>query len=252
MIKNKKIKIINFIYMITMAIGLAILVYNPAGYQNRTQEDASAAANLNRSGKTAKKGEMDEASINLMSMDASATPSVTPNPTLNPTPTPLPVYPLEEKGYPIELVDLAETYYVAKGNCDIDTLKSISSHPENVISKEQLLKLVEGIEEYKNIKCYVKKSYEEGAYIVFVYYDIKFIGLKTLAPSLSKLYFITDGEGKLKTFDGELTEELRDYITARSEDEDVIALREHTNQMAEEAKEKDKELKAFWDIIDKY
>lgn len=250
--KNKKIKIVNFIYIITMAIGLAIVVYNPAGYQLGSQDDASAAANLNKNSKAAKEGVMDEASINLMSIDSSVHPSVTPNPTPIPTPTPLPVYPLEEKGYPAELSDLAETYYMAKSNCDIDALKSISSHPENVISKEQLLKLVEGIEEYKNIKCYVKKSYEEGAYIVFVYYDIKFIGLKTLAPSLSKLYFITDGDGKLKTYDGELTEELRGYITARSEDDDVVALREHTNQMAEEAKEKDKELKAFWDIIDKY
>ncbi len=250
--KIKKIKVIIFIYMITMAIGLAILVYNPAGYPLQIQDASTTAANLKRSSLIAKEGEMVEASISLMSMDSAAIPSTTPIPTLIPTPTPLPIYPLEEKGYPTELVDLAETYYEAKSNCDIDTLKSISSNPENVITKEQLLKLVEGIDEYKNIKCYVKKSYEEGAYIVFVYYDIKFIGLKTLAPSLSKLYFITDGEGKLKIFDGEITEDLRDYITARSEDEDVVALRKHTDQLAEEAKEKDKELKAFWEILDKY
>ncbi len=247
MMKFKKIKILSFIYMITMIIGVAILVYNPAGSQLRVQDASSDAANDGK-----QEDKIDEASVKLMSMDPINTPSVTPTPMPSPTPTPLPVYPLEEKGYPSELIHLAETYYEAKSNCDIDTLKSISSNPENVISKEQLLKLVEGIEDYKNIKCHVKKSFVDGAYIVFVYYDIKFIGLKTLAPSLSKLYVITDGEGQLKIFDDELTEELREYIMARSEDEDVIVLRNHTEQLAEEAKEKDKELKEFWEVLDKY
>jgi uncharacterized protein YprB with RNaseH-like and TPR domain len=164
----------------------------------------------------------------------------------------LPVYPLEEKGYPSVIDELAKTYYEAKVSCDIDTLKSISSEPENVYSKKQLLKLIEGIDEYQNIKCYVKKSYDEDAYIVFVYYDIKFIGLNTLAPSLSKLYIVKDETGEWKTFDDEMNEELRAYIAARSEDEDVIALRNHTDQLAVEAKDKDKDLKAFWEILDKY
>jgi hypothetical protein len=246
-IKNKKVLII--IYMITLIFGMAIVVYNPAGYP-LSAKDAAATASKQTMNSDSEQSE--DGTIMLMGSEVTPIPSVTPSPTLIPTPTPFPVYPLEEEGLPTELVELTKTYYDAKSNCDIDTLKSISSNPENVFSKDQLLRLVEGIDEYKNIKCYAKKSYEEGAYIVFVYYDIKFIGLKTLAPSLSKLYFITDEEGKLKNFDGEMTEELQAYVAARSEDEDVLALRAHTDQLAEEAKEADKELKAFWEILDKH
>jgi hypothetical protein len=243
-------KIICIIFMITMVIGSAILVYYPTGSTLQDKYSSTATANLKKSKLSEQETEEPEDSISLMSTEAIPTPTIIPSPI--PTPTPLPVYPLKDTGFPTQLEELVKTYYEAKVNCDIDTLKSISSQPENVISKKQLLQLVEGIDDYKNIKCYVKHSYEDDAYIVFVYYDIKFIGLKTLAPSLSKLYIITDETGELKTFDGELSEELRAYIAARSEDEDVIALREQTDQLALEAKEKDKDLKAFWEILDNY
>ncbi len=246
-IKNTKMKC--FIYVITMAIGLAILVYIPVGITPPDKDASALATNLKKS-KGPEENKVVNDSISLMAADP--TPSVTPSPTSTPIPTPLPVYPLEEKGYPSEIDELVNTYYEAKASCDIDTLKSISSEPENVYSKKQLLKLIEGIDEYQNIKCYVKKSYEEDAYIVFVYYEIKFIGLKTLAPSLSKLYIVLDEAGEWKIYDGDLSEEFRAYIAARSEDEDVIALRRHTDQLAEEAKDKDKDLKAFWEILDKY
>jgi hypothetical protein len=252
MMKTRDKKLICIIFMITMVIGSAILVYYPTGSMNEEKDSMAASARLKQSKNVAEEAEASKDSITLMSTDAIPTPSISPTPTPVPTPTPLPVYPLQEKGYPTKLEELVKTYYEAKVNCDIDTMKDISSVPDNVISKKQLLQLVEGIDDYKNIKCYVKKSYEEGSYIVFVYYDIKFIGLKTLAPSLSKLYIITDETGELKIFDGELTEELRSYVTARSEDEDVIALREHTDQLAAEAKEQDKDLKAFWEILDNY
>ncbi len=247
----KNIKVICLIYMITMGIGLAILVYNPVGLSSQDKGTSALTTNQKMS-KVSEENKMAKDSISLMSSVADPTPSVTPSPTSTPIPTPLPVYPLEEKGYPSEIDELVKTYYEAKASCDIDTLKSISSEPENVYSKKQLLKLIEGIDEYENIKCYVKKSYEEDAYIVFVYYDIRFIGLKTLAPSLSKLYIVKDGAGEWKIFDGELNEEFRAYIAARSEDEDVIELRKHTDQLADEAKDKDKDLKAFWEILDKY
>lgn len=238
--------------MFTLIMGSAILVYYPTGSMLAREDGTVATAHQRTNKKAVEEAEGKDDSINLMSSEAAPSPSVTPIPTLAPTPTPYPVYPLEENGFPSKLEELVKTYYEAKVNCDIDTLKSISSDPDNVISKKKLLQLVEGIDDYKNIKCYVKKSYEEGSYIVFVYYDIKFIGLKTLAPSLSKLYIVTDEAGELRTFDGELTEDLKAYIMARSEDEDVVALRKHTDQLAAEAKEKDKDLKAFWEILDNY
>ncbi|MDF2486920.1 MAG: hypothetical protein K0R46_3088 [Herbinix sp.] len=245
-LKDKKIN--RLIYRITLAIGLLALVLNPIGYviPKSFSRDSAEAVNLKSN------LEMDvvdqEAEGTITSMSTEPTPS--PIPTISPTPTPLPVYSLENNDYPKEIEKLVKTYYEAKVNCDIDTLKSISSEPSNVISEKKLLSLMEGIDEYKNIKCYVKKSYEEGAYIVFVSYEIKFIGLDTLAPSLSKLYIITDEAGELKNYDGDLSEELRAYITSRSDDLDVEVLRKHTEESAKQAKADDKKLKEYWEALD--
>ena len=248
--RDKKVK--SIIYMITIISGAAILIYFPTGSMLLNKKDAAEVSKPRQEKNITEAGDNTDTSITLMSSEIKPSISVTPTPTVAPTPTPLPVYPLEERGFAAELEEIVKVYYEAKVNCDIDTLKTISSDQDRVISKKKLLQLVEGIDDYQNIICYVKKSYEEGAYIIFVYYDIKFIGLKTLAPSLSKLYVVTDDAGDLKLYDGELTDELRAYIKARSEDEDVIKLREYTDQLAEEAKEMDKDLKAFWELLDNY
>ena len=247
--KNKKIN--RLIYTITMGIGFTALILNPIGYviPKSNNMDSTAVASLKSNKKMDAVNKEAEGTIDSMSTEATPTPSLIPSPTPIPTPTPLPVYSLESEDYPEEIDELVKTYYEAKVSCDIATLKSISSEPSNVISENKLRSMMEGIDEYKHIKCYVKKSYEEGAYIVFVYYEIKFIGLDTLAPSLAKLYIITDESGELKNYDGELSEELRAYITARSDDPDVEELRKHTEDTAEQAKEKDKKLKEYWEAL---
>jgi hypothetical protein len=174
--------------------------------------------------------------------------SPTAKPTPLPTPTPYPVYPLEEKGYPDAIDILIDKYYKAKLSCDTDQMKSISTHPEAVLDKKDLEMLVDGIDEYLNMKCYVKRTYREDFYIVWVYYDIKFIGLDTYAPSLAKFYIQKDADGKFKNFDGELDDAMAAYIKARNDDADVIELMRNTEKLAEEAKDKDEELKKYWEL----
>jgi hypothetical protein len=246
--KRQDKKVINTIYLCTMAIGMAILVYNPAHSpaSEPAVKNTLAVAEVEDKADLNKDALPPAEELSLMSAYSSPTPSPVP------TPTPLPVYALETAGYPDELDTLIQTYYGAKQSCDINTLKELSSDPSEVISEKELVRLIEGIDEYRNIKCYVKKSYVDGEYIIYAYYDIKFIGLEALAPSLSKLYVIADNTGGYKIFDGSMDEERRSYFAARSNDEDVIALRDYTNQLAEEAKAGDEDLKAFWEILDKY
>jgi hypothetical protein len=168
-----------------------------------------------------------------------------------PDPKQPPVYELQASGYP-EIDSLIQDYYTAKISCDMDKLKSMSSNPSAVISEEILQSLTEGIEEYRNITCYTKKSMIEGSYIVYAFHEIKFIGIDTPAPSLSRIYIITDQNGNLKMYDNEMDEELRAYCDARYDDSDVSELIEMTNEMAAEARAKDEDLSYFWNIIDKY
>lgn len=177
---------------------------------------------------------------------AEVTPSPTLPPTPTPTPTPIPVYPLEE----MEGIDaFIEVFFIAKASSDIEMLKSVYFDPGKVESREQLQKMVQYIEDYRNIKTYSKKSFEEGAYIVYAYHEIKFSSINTLAPGLSKFYVITDDNGDFKIV-SDMTPEVEEYFNARNEDADVLELIQRTNTKGEEAKAKDEDLMIFWNGLD--
>ena len=99
--------------------------------------------------------------------------------------------------------------------------------------------LVEG---YQNISCYTKKGMEEGSYLVFVYYELKFAQIDTPAPGLSPLYVYTNDEGNLVIFNGEASDELNAYVEKVAQEDDVMALREEVKTKYEEAKAADENL----------
>lgn len=182
--------------------------------------------------------------------EESAITSVSPTVTVAPTPTPLPVFDIDEDSYP-DIKKLFKKFYKAKNDRDVKTIKAMLSDPTKVDSKDELKKKTEYIEEYAKIKTYTKKGFEDGTYIVYVYHEIKFTGIKTPAPGLSKFYLITGEDGKLKIFSGEMEGTIKDYYNARNEDADVVALIEMTNKASNKAMKDDKDLKSFWKNIDK-
>ena len=99
--------------------------------------------------------------------------------------------------------------------------------------------LVEG---YQNISCYTKKGMEEGSYVVFVYYELKFQQIETPAPGLSPLYVYTNEEGNLCIMKKEAGEELTAYVGQIAEGEDVKALRAEVKEKYEAAKAADENL----------
>lgn len=182
--------------------------------------------------------------------DALATLDDKAAPTATPTPTPVPIYSIEEKGAYPEIDALFDSYYTAKNNRDINTLKGILSDPGKVESEEQLQTKTEYIEDYRKIKTYTKKSIREGEYIVYVYHEIKFTSINTSAPGLAKFYVITGADNKLKIFSGDMDTETKLYYDDRNNDEDVVALIEMTDEKSKKAIEKDQDLKSFWESID--
>lgn len=167
----------------------------------------------------------------------------TPTPAISPTPTPLPVYPLEEDGYP-EITELMKAYYDAKHKCDVDKLKELASDPSYIPSKEKLQEEIYFDEDFRNIKCYVKKGYREGTYFVYVYYDIKLYNIDTLLPTLKQFYIVTV-DGKLKIYTPDYDEEINDYFAARKQDADVKELFDEVNKKYKKALKKDADLEAF-------
>jgi hypothetical protein len=243
--KLKYKKIILLTTMSTMGIGILTLSVS----QDRPKAEEKTAETM-----LSAEVLQDESNANnklLAAADeAIATTSAAVTPTAVPSPTPIPVYSIEETGTYPEIDALFSSYYTAKNNRDIDTLKSILSDPSKVESEEQLQTKTEYIEDYRKIKTYTKKSMKDGEYIVYVYHEIKFTSINTPAPGLAKFYVITGEDNKLKIYSGDLDAETKAYYDERNNDEDVIALIGMTDEKSAKAVEKDEDLKNFWESID--
>ena len=130
---------------------------------------------------------------------------------------------LEQDAYP-EVNDLVQKYYDYMSAGDVDGLASV----EDQISEEEqnrILRSKDLVEGYQNISCYTKKGLEDGSYLVFVYYELKFAQIDTPAPGLSPLYVYTNDEGNLVVFNGEASDELNAYVEKAAQEDDVMALR---------------------------
>jgi hypothetical protein len=233
--KLKYRKVFLLVLLSTMGMGILTLSYSPDS--NNKNGDAAevmsdGSQSTDNSYEAARTADTPTALPTLIPL-----PTVTPVPTPIPTPTPLPVYPLEDEGYP-KIEALIKNYYDAKISCDTDLFKTILSDPSDIPTTEQLKADVMYIEKYQAINCFVKKSFEDDCYIVYVYYEIKFLNIDTRAPALDKFYIVTDSSSDLKIFSGKLSDEIKEYYDDRLMDDDVQSLIKATDEKGEKAKSK--------------
>ena len=242
--KLKYKKVIVMTVMSTMSVGLLTLSINHK--RPNTEESISPKDNGRQELLLAVDNTKDYMSDMKETTEAKYTEPVNAP---SPTSIPLPVYPIEEVKNS-EINSLFQDCFAAIMNVDTNKLKSLYSDPSNISSSEELQKETQYIDDYRNIKCYAKKGYKEGTYIVYVNFDLKFINIETPAPALYKFYVITDPEGKLKIYSGVMDKETKNYYSARNDDTDVQKLINATNIKGEEAKAKDKDLRVYWESID--
>ena len=101
-------------------------------------------------------------------------------------------------------------------------------------------------EDYENMSCYTKPGPEENSYIVFVYYEIKFKNINTLAPGLSTFYVCTNDDGSLYMKDiSSLPQNMKDYIKAIANQSDVQDLLTQVDKLYQTNTENDATLAAF-------
>ncbi|MDF2844645.1 MAG: hypothetical protein K0R00_3071 [Herbinix sp.] len=190
------------------------------------------------------KNSKDDLQVVITPQDVTLAPSATA------TPTPLPVYNLEKDSHP-RITKLIEDYYMAMKNYDLDTLQTLVSDPAAVNSMNELKQISEYFDDYVNIEVYTKKGFIDGTYIVYAYYEIEIINIKTPVPCLSKLYVISDSNGDFKINLGTIKDkETKAYYEARNKDEDVLDLINLTNERYEEAKAGDEDLKNFCENLE--
>lgn len=172
--------------------------------------------------------------------------AATPSPSA--TPTPPPVYELTEGGHP-EIEKFFHDFYVAWNSCDYNLIKSLTTDPDNAISLTELQRETRFLDDIRDNTCYIMKSYEDNAYIVYVYHEIKYINIKTPLPRLDKFYLVTDDDGNFKIFTSEMDETLKAYYDERNQDDKVQEIIEMTNDSAKEALEKDVNLRVYVEAL---
>lgn len=129
-----------------------------------------------------------------------------------------------------ELKELIEQYYTAISSCDITTLEQIvsdvSSEDQEIIRRKK-----DYIEGYNNVTVYSKLSPEEGCYLVFAGYDIKFKNEDTLVPGLETFYVKKSKDNGLYIYKGtDIEKEAQDFIDEQISSAKIQALFNDVNE----------------------
>lgn len=151
--------------------------------------------------------------------------------------------PLEKDAYP-EVNTLVASYFKDLSEANVDELKKIVD-VLTAEEEEQIVNKKEYIEKYDNISCYTKPGPIGDSYIVFAYYETKFINIDTLVPGLMPLYVCTAEDGGLYVVNGDLDEDVQTYVATVREDQDVLNLVAEVNEKYEQAQASDASLKKF-------
>lgn len=151
--------------------------------------------------------------------------------------------PLKKDAYP-KVNTLVTSYFKDLADGNVEDLKKVVDEltPEE---EQQLANKKEYIERYDNISCYTKPGPIKDSYIVFAYYETKFLNIKTLVPGLMPLYVCTSEDGGLYVVNSQLEDDTQTYIETVKEDKDVLELVARVNGKYQEAQNSDPDLKSF-------
>lgn len=157
-------------------------------------------------------------------------------------------YNLECDAYP-EINEVIEKYLAATVTGDMDALESVVSDIDNV-SEDMVKNKTQIIETQQNIQCYTVKVPNQDGYIVYVYSEMKLVGIDTAAPALTRLYVCMSSDGAYRVYISKLDEEIQEFMEKSQNSPQVQALIDKVNQAFEEAVNSDEKLKAFYQQIE--
>ena len=155
---------------------------------------------------------------------------------------------LEQNAYE-EINSFFNEYYTAVAEGDTDKMAEMG----NTLDEEDKAKIqvkAGYTEDYENMSCYTKPGPESDSYIVFVYYEIKYKNIDSLAPGLSTFYLCTNSDGSYYLKDiGSLPQNMKDYITEIANQSDVQNLLAEVDKLYATNTESDPTLAAFMDSL---
>ena len=156
--------------------------------------------------------------------------------------------PFETDAYP-QVNDLISRLYDALGAGDVDTVRSMCTEYSDTEARAMEQK-AEFIEAYSNVECNTKPGPGENEFIVFVYYEIKFHNIDTMAPGLTSYYLKTKEDGSLYIdTNSELDAYTKKYLKLIYDQEDVQELIKRVDTRYKEALGSDETLKNFMEKL---
>lgn len=140
--------------------------------------------------------------------------------------------------------EIVARYFTALQGGDGETLMLLRDNTE---AKELLRMQLNGqyIEAYKNLDCYTKSGLGAESYVVFAYYEVKFVGHETLLPGITPLYVCKNEEGEFYLHDLTIEDEVSAYVAEIAGHDDVKALYEQVGTDYQNALAQDEALSAF-------
>lgn len=150
---------------------------------------------------------------------------------------------LLEKSTNEQINQLIVDYFEASVACDMDALGTLVSDV-SILNQEELKIKYELVESVENIECYFAKGLPEGKYLVYVYSEVKFKDIATMAPGLSRLSVVETADGGYTIFFGADTE-IEQFVELADVSAPVQELVEKVSVKMEEALSNDAALRSL-------
>lgn len=142
-----------------------------------------------------------------------------------------------------DVLKVMTSYYTAKTNKDLETLKKLDPSIDEAEEKANLDSSY--VESYSNIKTYSRQGPTEDSCVVYVCYDGKVKDIDTLVPSLTQFYLKKDADGNYIITDPAGDSAAESFIEETGKSAEVQTLIETVNKQCEDAKNSDPVLKEF-------
>ena len=154
-------------------------------------------------------------------------------------------YALEENAYP-EVNEVMTEYHKALADYDEEVLKKyllgVSQNELDCMAVKS-----EYIEKYDHISCYTQKAEEEGAYYVYVSYNLKLYDYDEIMPGVNGFYYCIDEDGNPKICEqDDITDDIKVDFYIGYAHQEVQDLYNRVALEYNEVLDSNEELKTFW------
>ncbi len=151
-----------------------------------------------------------------------------------------------------EIKELMEAYFKARKTCDKEALSTVyggnCSTEELEKQNTRLEEEVKFYQSYENLVCYTASVVEEGDYLVYTRFDVKFRQAESLAPSLIVCYAKKNADGTYYLV-ADTDKKQSELMEEANRSDEVQKLAKEVNENLDKALKSDENLLAVYHTL---